>query len=430
MKITAVRAEEIIPDRSLWIRMTVPGNDQMRKIYETDSYTKEYDTVITGSGALEDGRCFVELKDTIFFPEEGGQKADTGTLTAVDTGLTVRLTDGMIVRGAAGAEDTVRYIVSEPLEPGTGVRCTLDWESRYDRMQNHSGEHILTGVIHNRYGFDNVGFHLSDTGFVTLDLNGVISYEQVIEAESEANRAVYANLPIRDSYPSANELKDIEYRSKIDIEGQVRLISIGGTSYSDSLDVCACCAPHVARTGEIGIIKVISVINWKGGIRISMLCGRRALDFINREHNLLTDTARLLSTEADNVPAMTEQHRKEISELKYRLNEVLKQTVIDRIRNSDNDEQRLIFVAHDYPDDIMKDIYNELTDKYDGFTGVFAGDDEHGYRYSAGSKTRDSRELAAGLRESFGAKGGGSPQMIRGRVDASREDLIKYFRGL
>ncbi|MBR5361698.1 MAG: alanyl-tRNA editing protein, partial [Lachnospiraceae bacterium] len=310
----------------------------MKKLYETDSYIREYETVVTASGNMEDGSFFIELDETIFFPEEGGQNADTGVLTVTGSGHSVRLADGTVRRGDAGREDVIRYIVTEPLETGTRVKCTLDWEQRYDRMQNHSGEHILTGVIHNRYGFDNVGFHLSDSGFVTLDLNGVISYEQVIESEAEANRAIYANLVIRDSYPDKEELKDIEYRSKIDIEGQVRLISIGGTGYKDSLDVCACCAPHVARTGEIGIIKVISVINWKGGIRISMLCGRRALEYINREHSLLSDTARMLSTEVDNVPSMTEQHKKEITELKYRLNEAMKQAVIDRIRNACDDE--------------------------------------------------------------------------------------------
>ena len=402
----------------------------MKKIYETQSYIREYETEVTSSGKLEDGCFYVELEETIFFPEEGGQSADTGILTVIDTGDRVSLTGGMIKRGNAGEEDVIRYTVSAPLEAGTKVRCVLDWDNRYDRMQNHSGEHILTGVIHNRYGFDNVGFHLSDTGFVTLDLNGVISYEQVIEAEAEANRAVYSNLEIRDSYPSKEELGNIDYRSKIDIEGQVRLISIGGTGYDDSLDVCACCAPHVARTGEIGIIKVISVINWKGGIRISMLCGRRALEYINTEHALLTEASRMLSTEPANVPGIIEQHKKEITELKYRLGETMKQSAVDRIRNASGDELRCLFVEDDYPADVMKDIYNALTEKYDGYVGVFAGDDEQGYRYNAGSGELDSRELAAGLRERFGAKGGGSAQMIQGRVAASRDELTEYIRGL
>ena len=425
----------------------------MRKIYETDSYIKEYETVVTASGKLDDGRYYVELDESIFFPEEGGQNADTGTLSIVNTGngkeagpaaqdmaentitpeageSCIKLTEGIIRRGDAVHDDLIRYIVDKPVEAGSRVLCRLDWDDRYDRMQNHSGEHILTGVIHNRYGFDNVGFHLSDTGFVTLDLNGAITYEDVIEAEKEANRAIYANLTIKDCYPAKDELKDIDYRSKIDIEGQVRLIVIGGmtdSSYSDCLDVCACCAPHVARTGEIGIIKVISVISWKGGIRISMLCGRRALEYINREHDLLTETARALSTEAVNVPSMVEQHKKEIAELKYRVNEILKQTITDRIMNADGDEMRLVFVDSDYHADIMKDIYNTLTGKYEGYVGIFAGDDGHGYRYNAGSRDHDSRELAAGLKERFGAKGGGSPQMIQGRISAPEEEIREYF---
>ena len=393
-----------------------------RRVYETDSYIREFDTVITATGTDDNGQPYAELEETVFFPEEGGQNADTGTLMIRDTGKSVRVTGGHI------NGDVIRYTLSEPVARGATVHCVLDWDIRYDRMQNHSGEHILTGVIHNKYGFDNVGFHLSDTGAVTLDLNGVISYEEVIEAERTANAVIYSDLPVSDSYPGKDELKDIDYRSKKEIDGQVRLITIGEGDMT--VDVCACCAPHVRRTGEIGIIKVISVINWKGGIRISMLCGRRALEFINREHDILTEAARGLSTEASNVPSRISALIGEVSELKGKLYEALKAEVINRIKSSTDDEMRLVFVSGDYPAVVVRDIYNALAERYDGYCGVFAGDDDTGYRYNAGSRGKDSRELGALLKEKLAARGGGSADMIQGRIEADEETIRRFFREL
>ena len=411
----------------------------MNRLYETNSYIKEIETTVTEAGTDEKGRSFICLADTIFFPEEGGQNADTGSLYIIDgkekdTGEPheIRIIDGIITgrntcsTTSEASEIGIKYIVSEPVVVGTVVKCRLDWDLRYDRMQNHSGEHILTGVIHNRYGFDNVGFHLSDNGFVTLDLSGVLTYGQAIEAEKEANRVIYANMPIKDSYPTAEELKEIEYRSKIDIEGQVRLITIGNDE--ETVDICACCAPHVARTGEIGLIKVISVMNWKGGVQIAMLCGRRALEYINKEHDILTETAVLLSTEMVNVPDIVNKHREEIAELRAKLAGAHEQSAIDKIGSGEADETGCIFVGNDFPAGSMKNIYNVLAERYSNrYVAVFAGDDEAGYRYNAGCRDRDSRELGERLRNTLNARGGGSADMIQGQVRATQKEIEELF---
>ncbi|MCR5357217.1 MAG: alanyl-tRNA editing protein [Lachnospiraceae bacterium] len=399
----------------------------MNKVYETKSYLKEIDTVVTAAGVDDKGFCYAEFEDTVLFPNEGGQNADTGTVLILDgisepsggVSREVRVLDGIV------SGEGIRYIVSGELKEGMKVRLTLDWASRYDRMQNHSGEHILTGVIHNRYGFDNVGFHLSDTGFVTVDFSGVLSYEQVIECEAEANRIIYANMPIKDSYPTKEELKLIDYRSKIEIAGQVRLITIGDDN--EKVDVCACCAPHVARTGEVGIIKVLSVINWKGGIRVSILCGRRALEQINREHDILTSVARSLSTEMVNVPELVEQYRAEALDLKAKLAKARESAVIEKIEADGARGPLCIFVESDFPAASMKNVYNALRKPHDKYVGVFAGSDEEGYRYNAGGS--ESRKLAILLKEKFDAKGGGSDEMIQGKLSAGREEIERFFDG-
>lgn len=411
----------------------------MNRLYETDSCIKELKTVVTETGTDEKGRHYVCLEDTIFFPEEGGQNADTGIIIPLkngedpseEDGQGIRVLDGIITgrntcSSTADTKDiSIKYIVSGPIETGSSVLCRIDWDTRYDRMQNHSGEHILSGIIHRKFGFDNVGFHLSDTGFVTLDFNGVLDRDQVAEAEREANRVIYANMPIRDSYPSREELKDLEYRSKIDIEGQVRLITIGNDD--ETVDVCACCAPHVARTGEIGILKIMSVINWKGGIRISMLCGRRAFEYINIEHDILSEAAKILSTEIVNVPELVRSRCEEVAELKTKLAAATEADILNRIRSGEADGTGCMFVSKDITAVSMKNIYNVLSEKYPGYVGIFAGDDEEGYRYNAGSRTADSRELAAMLREKFGAKGGGSADMIQGRIAAPRSEIEVFF---
>ncbi len=412
----------------------------MSRLYETDSYIKELRTHVTASGIDDKGRPYIELEDTIFFPEEGGQNADTGRLiyTGPEGDKTVSILDGIISgRNTCSGlskdnEIRIRYIVSEPVPDGMEVLCKLDGDMRYSRMQNHSGEHVLSGTIHRMYGLDNVGFHLSDTGFVTLDFNGPLSYEQVIKAQDEANLAIYKNYPVLVSFPDKEELQSFDYRSKIEIDGQVRLVTIGDEPGAGKdrniVDICACCAPHVLHTGEIGIIKVMSVVNWKGGIRVSILCGSRALEYINKEHDILKEVAAGMSTEAVNVPETADKYRKEIAQLRSDLASFKEKALIeetDRLTGP-----YILFADADLPAVVMKNVYNVLVSKYDGYVGVFAGSDEEGYRYNAGSKDLDSRELAGKLKEAFGAKGGGSAEMIQGKAAADKEALTGFFAGL
>ena len=402
----------------------------MKRIYETDSYIKELRTVVTASGTDDKGRNYVELEDTIFFPEEGGQNADTGELLVCGTGKKAAVLGGIISgrntcsSASVGRQDNtegvrIRYIVSDPVAPGTEILCKLDWDDRFDRMQNHSGEHILSGLMHKRFGVDNVGFHLSDNGPVTVDFNSQLSYRQLMEIQDETNRVIWSNVPVRVSFPTKEELKGIDYRSKIEIDGQVRLISIGE---GEEIDICACCAPHVAVTGQIGILKILSVINWKGGIRLSMLCGRRALEYINREHDILTDLAKGMSTETVNIPGIVDSYREEIVSLRSELAGLKEKTLLDKAG-----KERIIFTDEDIPAPVMKNVYNALAERYDGFVGIFVGDDGSGYRYNAGSRDLDSRDLAEKLKETFGARGGGSPDMIQGRVTAGKEEIYRLF---
>ncbi len=390
----------------------------MVKLYEKQSYLSECEAVVTDC-FTKDGFVYVRLDRTIFFPEEGGQYADLGELVYGDN-TSVRLLGGEVTDKSG--KDIIYRVESEV--PVGEVKCILNWDLRYERMQNHSGEHVLTGTIHNEFGYDNVGFHLSDDGPVTLDMNGVLTWEEVMEMERKANEVIYNNLPITDSYPTGAELANLSYRSKIEIEGQVRLITIGDKD--NPIDVCACCAPHVKTTGEIGIIKVISMVNWKGGVRISMLAGRRALRYINDRFDIIRSVTERLTTSFDNVPDIIDGYKKEIGESKALINKTYV-SLAEKICSASGSP--FVFFDSDCPMSAMKNILSTLINMTDGYAGVFVGEDGS-YRYMIGSKDKDSRIVASLLKEKLDARGGGKPDSIQGQVASCKEDIEKVLAGL
>ena len=390
----------------------------MVKLYEKQSYLSECEAVVTDC-FTKDGFVYVRLDRTIFFPEEGGQYADLGELVYGDN-TSVRLLGGEVTDKSG--KDIIYRVESEV--PVGEVKCILNWDLRYERMQNHSGEHVLTGTIHNEFGYDNVGFHLSDDGPVTLDMNGVLTWEEVMEMERTANEVIYNNLPITDSYPTGAELANLSYRSKIEIEGQVRLITIGDRD--NPIDVCACCAPHVKTTGEIGIIKVISMVNWKGGVRISMLAGRRALRYINDRFDIIRSVTERLTTSFDNVPDIIDGYKKEIGESKALINKTYV-SLAEKICSASGSP--FVFFDSDCPMSAMKNILSTLINMTDGYAGVFVGEDGS-YRYMIGSKDKDSRIVASLLKEKLDARGGGKSDSVQGQVASCKEDIEKVLAGL
>ncbi len=389
------------------------------KIYEKQSYLRELTTVVT-ENTCEDGHIYVKLKETIFFPEEGGQYSDTGVLVYGDK--KVNVIKGELIGNASESETDIRYLVDSEIPVGSEVRCELDWNQRFSRMQNHSGEHIVSGLIHNLHGYNNIGFHLSDDEPVTLTVDGKLTAEQIRNLEIKANEAIYEDLPITDSYPVKSELSSIDYRSKIDIAGQVRLITIGDPAAP--LDICACCAPHVLRTGSIGIIKIISSASVKGGTQLSILCGKRALEFTEKNIDNLESVAKSFSTHRDNVPDLVANLKAENRILKNRLSEAAERSILSEIKD---DGPGCIFTDIELSPVSMKNIFNELVLRKEGYVGIFSGNDENGYMYYAGGRDLDARELAAAMRDKLSSKGGGSAGMIQGRTSSSQDEISGFW---
>ena len=356
------------------------------------------------------GRYRVVLDRTAFFPEGGGQAADRGTL------------GGAAVVDVQIEGDVIYHVTDRALEEGTVVQGKVDWEQRFDFMQQHSGEHIVSGLVHRKYGFDNVGFHLGLTE-VTLDFNGTLTPQELHQIEREANEAVWKDLPVKVSFPEKAVLEALEYRSKLELTKDVRIVEIPG------VDVCACCAPHVERTGQIGLIKVTGTESHRGGVRVNILCGARALADYSLRMKSVAEISVMLSARQDAVCSAVSRLREESLKQKERCNSLQARVLeleISSLPSASAAENVILFVG-DLDTIAIRNAVNGLCEKYAGYCGIFAGTSGNGYRFIVGSSSKDCRPLAAAIRELPGGKCGGSSPMIQGSVNAPEEMLRKLF---
>lgn len=381
------------------------------RLYDQGAYATEFEAEVLACEEVEkkEKKVYqVWLDQTLFFPEEGGQSPDMGTIDSIKV-LDVQIKD-----------EVITHTLAAPLAVGTTVKGVVDWKHRFYNMQQHSGEHIFSGIVHNRFGYDNVGFHLSDS-IVTMDFNGVITAEDIEEIETEVNQAIIENIPVEVSYPTKEELKVLEYRSKIEIEGQVRIVTIPG------YDVCACCAPHVRRTGEIGMLKVMNVQSYKGGVRISILCGFRALEAFRQKADIITELMAQFSTNQEALVENVTKLKNTNQTMKNQLASAKQELMEYKVAAIPEDSENAILFESDLETPVVRNVVNGLVEKFAGISAVFVGDDENGYQFIVGSKNKDCRAIAAALREKLSARGGGSDKMIQGSVAASQlqiEELL------
>lgn len=381
------------------------------KLYYIDSHMKSFTArVVSCTSAGE--RYEVVLDRTAFFPEGGGQAGDTGFIGDL------RVLDTHEKNG-----EVVHY-VNQSAEVGTEYSCAIDWEQRYRRMQNHSGEHIVSGIVHERHGFNNVGFHMGSE-FVTIDFDGDLSAEELRDIEREANFRVAANLRIICSFPDEATLKTLQYRSKLELTENVRIVEIEGT------DMCACCAPHVYSTAEVGIVKILSSERRRrggDGTRITMLCGLDAYENLSRTHDNNAAISVLLSAKREETAAAVERILSEQEKLRARvsgLSAAVARARAEAIEKTDGS----ICVFDDVLDEpALREIVNAAMEKCGGLAAVFSGSDETGYRYIIGSRRVDLRKAARDINAGISGRGGGRPEMIQGSCTASAEIINDFIR--
>ena len=382
---------------------------ETRRLYYEDVYKKEFTATVLECRERKNGFVVI-LDESAFYPEGGGQPSDVGTLGDVKV-TEVHEKDGELL-----------HYTEQALEVGAKVEGKIDWERRFDLMQQHSGEHMVSGVIHAKYGYDNVGFHMG-SDVITVDLNGMLDEAQLAEIEREVNEKVWEDKEVVITYPTAEELKTLDYRSKKELTGLVRIVEI------PDADMCACCGTHVENTGEVGIIKIRSMIHYKGGVRIFLLCGRRALlDYRDR----LKDEARisnLLSAKLVQVPDAVEKLKSDSQDKDYLIGKLGSSLLALKAGQFPESTEPLIVFEEDLTPIQVRQYATLLYEQNKaGVAAVCSGNDRDSeYHYALGSSRMDMRALSKAMNSRLSGRGGGSSLMAQGTFRAAREAIEAAF---
>ena len=379
---------------------------QTRKLYYEDSHMTTFTATVLSCEQTQKGYEVV-LDATAFYPEGGGQAADTGTL------------GGIPVLDTRERRETVVHLCQEPLEVGVSVEGVIRWEDRFHRMQQHSGEHIVSGIINRRYGYHNVGFHMG-SDIITIDFDGIIPAEDLASIEAEANSAVWQNLSVKCWYPSEEELPGVFYRTKRALPWPVRIVEVPG------FDSCACCGTHVKATGEIGLIKLFTVMGFRGGTRMEMSCGSSALKLLNEAYEQNRQVSQAFSAKIQETGAAARRMNEVEAQLKYQIVGLQKQ-IFDRIAASCAGKGDVVHFAENLDNTAVRDLADAMAETCGGTAAVFSGSEESGYAFCLVTRQGDLRQLGKDMTKALNGRGGGKPIFQQGRVQAKRAEIEAFF---
>ena len=378
---------------------------EVRKLYYEDPHLVSFTATVTGCEEVKKG-WEVTLDATAFYPEGGGQPCDTGILGEANV-LSVTEKDEKII-----------HLCDKPLGVGSAVEGKIHWDRRLDHMQQHSGEHMVSGVIHKRYGYHNVGFHMG-ADVVTIDFDGPIPQEDLQSIENEVNAGIWANFPVKCWYPAEEELPSVPYRRKRDLPWPVRIVEFPG------FDICACCGTQVKQTGEIGLVKLLSCVKFHEGVRIEMVCGQRALKLLADVYEQNRQVSQAFSAKIG-----------ETGQAARRMNEAL---TAEKIRSAGLEKRLFDYVAQGYAgkalalhfeENLTPAANRELCDAIAGFATVavtLSGNDQNGYSICIISRTEDAKAIGMEATKALNGRGGGKREAFQGSLGAFRTEIEKYF---
>lgn len=409
------------------------------KLYQKDPYLQEFEAIVISCRKDEkrDGIWKIILDRSAFYPEGGGQPADTGflfykvagvnpgarpdpdgTCLACQMGSQARIVEVSDVHEKGG---DVVLTCNEEIPEGGAVKGKINWTRRFDHMQNHSGEHIVSGLIHRRFGYSNVGFHMGD-GLMTIDLDGKMTEADMREIEEKANRIVWKNVEIRTDYYTEEEAEHVEFRSKKELHGTISVVTIPGA------DVCACCGTHVRRTGEIGLIRLFSMRNFKDGVRIEMACGAWALRLMTGVLEQNHKISNLLSAKPLETAAAVERLLEENRTREARITEMNFGRIRALAEGVKKGESVLAF-AKDFNPQLLQRLTDSLMQAaHGGICAAFSDNGKGGFHYAIGQKDGNLRDLVREMNQTLDGKGGGKPFFMQGNTVASREQITEFFR--
>ena len=381
----------------------------MERLYEEDPFLTTFDAVVESCVMGKKGYDVI-LDRTAFYPEGGGQPYDVGTLGPVRV-LEVHNREGRVVHTCDG-----------PLEAGSRVAGEIDWARRFDLMQQHSGEHIVSGLAHARWGCDNVGFHMG-AEFITIDLNILLSPEQLQELEAAANRYIWENRPVEITYPSPEELEQLDYRSKKELTGQVRIVTFPGA------DCCACCGTHVRSAGQVGLVKLLSAEKFREGVRIELVCGGRALRYLNGILAQNSRVSHLLSAKVMETGGAVERLLEENNALKARC-AAMEDARFALLAQEYRGKGDVVLYEDGLSPDGLRRLCDGVLHTCGGRCACFSGSESEGYKYAIGQKGGDLRGLVKEMNQALNGRGGGKPDFVQGSVRASSDQIKAFFQAV
>jgi len=378
---------------------------EVRKLFYEDSHLKVFTATVTGCEETKGGWA-VTLDATAFYPTGGGQNCDLGTLGTVN------------VLDVKEQGENILHLCDGPLEVGSTVEGSIDWARRFDHMQQHSGEHMVMGFIYEKYGYHNVGFHMG-TGLVTIDLDGPVTWEALLQIESKVNALIWENRPIRCWYPSPEELPNVRYRSKKPLPWPVRIVEFPGA------DACACCGTHVKYTGEVGMVKFVSCIKFKEGVRIEMASGKRAMDLFQTIFEQNRQVSQTFSAKILETGAAAKKFNDMLCQEKFRA-VGLQKKVFAAIAESYAGTDRAVHFEEGLNPGQVRELADAIGEKAHTAI-VISGSDETGYSICIISKTEDTRALGKAVNTALNGRGGGKPGAFQGSLQATRSQIADFF---
>ena len=375
-------------------------------LYYKDCNLKEFTAQVVSCTPAGEGFAVV-LTDTAFYPEGGGQACDLGTLDDVEV-LDVQESGGNIVHTCSG-----------PLEVGKTVTGHIQWERRFDLMQQHTGEHIVSGIVHKLFGHQNSGFHIG-ADMVTVDFDGPIPVEMLPKIELQANEAVWKNIPVSCYIPSPEELPNVFYRTKRPLPWPVRIVEVPG------YDSCACCGIHVANTGEIGLIKLFSCIKFHQGVRIEMACGKRALEYMNKIYEQNKQVSQIFSAKPLETGAAARQFSNALAAEKYKAVALQKQ-IFAHISKSYGNQENVLHIQPDLTPGNVRELAEAIAEVIPGIAAVFSPAEGGLMNFCLFSKNEDVKPLGSHLTGTFSGRGGGKNGCFQGNLQASNREIVGFF---
>ena len=381
---------------------------ETEKLYYQDPFMQEFTATVLACEEAKNSFKVV-LDRTAFYPEGGGQPADHGAL------------GGAAVTDVHEKDGVIFHTCDQAVEIGETVTGRIDWARRFDHMQQHSGEHIISGILCTDYHCDNVGFHLG-ADVVTIDYNADISWEQALDAERKANESIWADRAVEVTYPDKAALDALDYRSKKELTGQVRIVTFPGA------DCCACCGTHVLRAGQVGMVKVLSCQKFRDGVRLEIISGRRALAYLGRTYDQAKAIGQQLSVKPQDTAAAVERTVEELTAAKVRMAHLEEQVFFHMAEENTGKGDTVLFQSAMKSDSVRK-LADAVAHRCGGLAAVFAGADGDKYNYAlVRTDGGDIAPLVKDLNRALNGRGGGRGGFAQGSVQANKAEIEAFFQ--